>query len=120
MGFGPIPWLMMGEIFPSRIRGPAASISTAFNWACTFVVTKTFLSLQEAINTFGVFWLFSVVIFVFVFFIIFCVPETQGLSLEDIERLYSGAPPSVYNENYRNTRRVSSIANLKPTPSIIL
>ena len=69
IGFGPIPWLMMGEIFPSRIRGifhffknkskifinlfekykllgPAASFSTAFNWACTFIVTKTFMNLQ--------------------------------------------------------------------------
>ena len=45
-GFGPIPWLMMGEIFPSRIRGAAASMATAFNWACTFLVTKTFMDLQ--------------------------------------------------------------------------
>lgn len=46
LGFGPIPWLMMGEIFPSRIRGAAASMATAFNWACTFVVTKSFVDLQ--------------------------------------------------------------------------
>ncbi len=46
IGYGPIPWLMMGEIFPGRIRGAAASISTAFNWSCTFVVTKTFMDLQ--------------------------------------------------------------------------
>ena len=51
LGFGPIPWLMMGEIFPSRIRGAAASISTAFNWACTFIVTKTFMSLQVSTET---------------------------------------------------------------------
>lgn len=46
IGFGPIPWLMMGEVFPSRIRGTAASFATAFNWACTFLVTKTFMDLQ--------------------------------------------------------------------------
>jgi hypothetical protein len=33
---------MMGEILPGKIRGSAASVATAFNWACTFVVTKTF------------------------------------------------------------------------------
>jgi hypothetical protein len=48
-GFGPIPWLMMGEIFPGRIRGPAASIATAFNWTCTFIVTKSFMDLQVQI-----------------------------------------------------------------------
>jgi len=42
LGFGPIPWLMMGEILPGKIRGIAASVATAFNWACTFLVTKTF------------------------------------------------------------------------------
>lgn len=42
MGFGPIPWLMMGEILPGKIRGSAASVATAFNWTCTFIVTKTF------------------------------------------------------------------------------
>jgi len=121
IGFGPIPWLMMGEIFPSRIRGPAASFSTAFNWACTFIVTKTFMNLQDSITTHGVFWLFSVIIFLFVFFIIFFVPETRGLSLEDIEQLYTGKKvrksqlPAT--ESYH---RVSSIANLKATPSIIL
>ena len=46
IGFGPIPWLMMGELFPSRIRGAAASIATAFNWTCTFIVTKSFMDLQ--------------------------------------------------------------------------
>lgn len=42
LGFGPIPWLMMGEILPAKIRGSAASVATAFNWTCTFIVTKTF------------------------------------------------------------------------------
>lgn len=45
MGFGPIPWLMMGEILPAKIRGSAASVATAFNWSCTFIVTKTFANI---------------------------------------------------------------------------
>lgn len=42
LGFGPIPWLMMGEILPAKIRGPAASVATGFNWSCTFIVTASF------------------------------------------------------------------------------
>lgn len=45
LGFGPIPWLMMGEILPAKIRGTAASVATGFNWTCTFIVTKTFADL---------------------------------------------------------------------------
>lgn len=35
----------MGEILPAKIRGSAASVATAFNWTCTFVVTKTFIDM---------------------------------------------------------------------------
>lgn len=35
----------MGEILPAKIRGSAASVATAFNWTCTFVVTKTFVDM---------------------------------------------------------------------------
>lgn len=42
LGFGPIPWLMMGEILPAKIRGSAASVATGFNWTCTFTITTTF------------------------------------------------------------------------------
>ena len=57
---------------------------------------------------------------------VFCVPETQGLSLEEIETLYTGVPMREAREDLSQIaksqcyRRVSSIANLKPTPSIIL
>lgn len=46
---GPIPWLMMGEILPAKIKGSAASVATGFNWTCTFIVTKTF---QDLISKF--------------------------------------------------------------------
>lgn len=45
LGYGPVPWLMMGEILPAKIRGTAASVATGFNWTCTFIVTKSFASL---------------------------------------------------------------------------
>ncbi|CAH1985408.1 unnamed protein product [Acanthoscelides obtectus] len=106
LGFGPIPWLMMGEILPARIRGPAASISTSFNWSSTFIITKTFLLIIEAIGLYYTFWMFAVIVLGSLIFSIFCVPETRGKSLADIERQLTGG-----------TRKVSSVANLKPTPS---
>ncbi|XP_038120020.1 facilitated trehalose transporter Tret1 isoform X1 [Culex quinquefasciatus] len=103
LGFGPIPWLMMGEILPGKIRGSAASVATAFNWSCTFVVTKTFADVIAAIGTHGAFWLFGSVCVVGLVFVIMYVPETQGKSLEDIERKMCG-----------RVRRMSSVANIKP------
>lgn len=103
VGFGPIPWLMLGEILPSRIRGTAASLATGFNWMCTFIVTKTFQNIIEAIGTYGTFWLFAIVCVIGLFFVIFFVPETRGKSLEEIERKLTGG-----------SRRVRNINNIKP------
>lgn len=107
-GFGPIPWLMMGEILPAKVRGPAASIVTGFNWACTFVVTKTFTDLINGMGTHGTFWMFGIICLIGLIFVIFCVPETQGKSLEDIEKKLTG-----------QVRRMSSIANLRPLPMAV-
>ncbi|KAG7310734.1 Facilitated trehalose transporter Tret1 [Plutella xylostella] len=112
LGFGPIPWLMMGEILPAKIRGPAASICTAFNWLCTFTVTKTFQNILDGIGPCGTFWLFGCICFVGLFFVIIFVPETRGKSLEQIESKLTGrAAPA------GRTRRLSSIAHIKPLPS---
>ncbi|KAJ8973259.1 hypothetical protein NQ317_000758 [Molorchus minor] len=53
LGFGPIPWLMMGEIIPAKIRGPAVSISTAFAWLCTFIPLYPFSGLFTPFGCLG-------------------------------------------------------------------
>ncbi|KAH8398942.1 hypothetical protein KR222_000152, partial [Zaprionus bogoriensis] len=85
MGIGPISWLMMGEILPSRIRGIAASFIVAFNWGCAFLVTKTFQDLIDLMGIHGVFGLFCCMCIVALLFIIYLVPETKNKSLEEIE-----------------------------------
>ncbi|XP_014469889.1 PREDICTED: facilitated trehalose transporter Tret1 isoform X2 [Dinoponera quadriceps] len=105
LGFGPIPWLMMGEILPAKIRGSAASIVTGFNWMCTFIVTKTFEDVIAVIGAHGTFWLFGAIVIVGFIFVIVSVPETRGRSLEEIEKRFNGP-----------TRRMSAVANMKPMP----
>lgn len=108
LGFGPIPWLMMGEILPAKIRGPAASISTAFNWLCTFFVTKLFANFIDCFQTYGTFFLFGIICIISIIFIKLCVPETSGRSLEDIEEILT---------KRRRVIRMSSKTNLKPMPT---
>lgn len=85
LGLGPIPWLLMSEIFPSKARGIASAIATAFNWMCSFIITKEFLALEGAFTQQGVFWMYAGVCVVEVLFVLFLVPETKGKSLEEIE-----------------------------------
>ncbi|XP_054266186.1 facilitated trehalose transporter Tret1-2 homolog isoform X4 [Macrosteles quadrilineatus] len=116
IGFGPIPWLMMGEILPARIRGSAASIATSFNWFTTFFITKTFKDFGSQWGYSMPFLMYGACCFISLFFVFYCVPETQGKSLEDIERNLIGEGPKI---PVRTARRMSSIANLKPTPIAI-
>ncbi|KAF5294228.1 hypothetical protein FQA39_LY13476 [Lamprigera yunnana] len=87
LGFGPVPWLMLGEIFTIPVKGVAGSIVTAFHWICTFVVTKTFTDVIEAIGPHGTFWLYGIMCGISLVFVFILVPETKGKSLQDIEAI---------------------------------
>lgn len=94
--------------FPANVRGSAASLTTAFNWTCTFIVTKTFADIILTLGNHGAFWMFGSICLVGLFFVKFFVPETRGKTLEDIEKKF--ASPQ------KGRRRMSSVANLRPTP----
>jgi sugar porter (SP) family MFS transporter len=88
---GPIMWLMIAEIYPLRIRGVGASLATCVNWASNLLVTATFLKLVQWIGADGTFSLYMIFSFLSLIFVYFLVPETKGISLEEIEaNLFSG------------------------------
>ncbi|KAB0801232.1 hypothetical protein PPYR_05586 [Photinus pyralis] len=87
LGFGPIPWLMLGEIFPIRVKGIAASFATAFHWLCTFVVTKSFVNIIQGVGPYGAFWIFGILSIASVVFVSLIVPETKNKSLDEIEAI---------------------------------
>lgn len=90
MGFGPVPWLMMGELFAPDIKGVAGSIAGTVNWILAFIVTKTFVNLTASLGTGPTFWLFSAVSIVGTVFVFFVVPETKGKSLVEIQKILEG------------------------------
>ncbi|XP_019625170.1 PREDICTED: solute carrier family 2, facilitated glucose transporter member 8-like [Branchiostoma belcheri] len=90
LGWGPIPWLMMSEIFPSRARGTASGIATLFNWFGAFIVTKEFDDMVKAFTEQGAFWFFAGICLLGVLFVFFVVPETKNVSLEEIEAYFEG------------------------------
>lgn len=88
LGFGPIPWLMMGEILPRKIRASAAALSTSCNWFFTFLVTKIFYTTTDVLHLpeWVIFFFFSIVCAISLIYIKFQVPETSGKTLEEIEQ----------------------------------
>lgn len=87
VSWGPICWLMLGEIFPLNVRGVGNSIGSAANWIGNFIVTQFFLVLLSMFhnNVGGPFAVFTFFAILSIFFVIYMVPETRGKTLENIE-----------------------------------
>ena len=89
LALGPLPWLMMSEIFPIRLRGRAVSLTTAFLWLTIFAGAQLFPLMSEYSekklgSVAGVFWLFSAVSILGLLFGWRMLPETKGRTLEEI------------------------------------
>lgn len=85
MSLGPIGWILVSEVFPLKIRGIAMSICTVSNFAFNFFVVSSFPILLHRIGGAWTFWGFATVSLLCIIFVFFCVPETKGISLEQIE-----------------------------------
>ena len=90
---GPLPHLLMSEIFPLRVRGPGMSMASISNWGFNFVVVFAFPLMLAGPGLAFTFTLFAVICLGGIVFTLTRVPETTGYSLEAIERhLMSGEP----------------------------
>ncbi|MHB1037667.1 MAG: sugar porter family MFS transporter [Pirellulales bacterium] len=85
---GPVVWVVMAEIFPTRIRGRAMSIATVCLWVVNFIITLKFPPLVDKYGYALAFWFFAGMCAVTFVFVLFVVPETKGKSLEEIEKLW--------------------------------
>jgi sugar porter (SP) family MFS transporter len=85
--WGPVVWVLLGEIFPNRIRARALGVAAAAQWIANFLITVTFppLAATSLVLTYGMYALFAALSFVFVLRV---VPETNGMSLEEANTLF--------------------------------
>jgi len=84
--WGPVVWVLLGEIFPTRIRARALGVAAAAQWIANFAITISFppLASVSLVLTYGLYTLFAVLSFLFV---IRFIPETKGMSLEEANSL---------------------------------
>jgi sugar porter (SP) family MFS transporter len=88
VGLGPVFWLLIAEIYPTRVRGRANSLATVANWAANLLVALTFLTLFNLLGKPGTFWLYGLIGIGTWIFAFFLVPETKGKSLEEISQYW--------------------------------
>jgi MFS transporter, SP family, xylose:H+ symportor len=95
MSLGPVVWVVIAEIFPTKIRGRAMAIATLLLWTANTVISQTFPIINEdpwLVATFHhafPFWLYAAFCVVMAIFVHRVVPETKGKTLEEIERFWS-------------------------------
>jgi len=87
MSLGPVVFILISEIFPTKIRGSAISLATMFLWIFNFFVAQTFPYLIETIGD-KTFYLYSGICWIALIFVLLMVKETKGKTLEEIEKMW--------------------------------
>ncbi|KAJ8929883.1 hypothetical protein NQ314_017389 [Rhamnusium bicolor] len=99
IGIRNIPLLMMGEMFATNIKPIAVCVGTIFYSILATLSAKVFYITNDLFGMYVPFLIFSILGFLSILFVIFCVPETKGKTLEDIQRLLEGSNSAVGKNN---------------------
>lgn len=90
VGMGPIPWMLMAEIFPAETKAVASGIAVMLNWFLVFLVTKTFPAMNDGLGADVTFWIFATIMAVATAFTYFFVLETKGKTSQEIQEELQG------------------------------
>ena len=85
VSWGPIMWVMLGEMFPNQIRGSGLAVSGFFQWISNFGITMTFPILLTSIGLAGAYGFYAACAAISIFFVLRFVHETKGRELEQME-----------------------------------
>jgi len=85
IGYGPVPWIMMGEIYSSEVKPIGTSLTTFTNWTLVFVVTYVSTELIRWLGQAGCFLIFSAFCLMGAAFAAYIVPETKNKTLAEIQ-----------------------------------
>ena len=92
IGNGAVCWVVISEIFPTKVRGAAMSIATTAIWIFAYLANQFFPLMQTRLGSHGTFFLFSAMAAINFLFVLILVPETKGYSLEEISHIWSRGP----------------------------
>lgn len=87
-GFGPLPWTVMGEIFPTNVRSVASATTSSICWFFGFILTKFFGQVSDEIGMAGSFWIFAGFCLAAAVFVITYLPETKGKTSAQIHEAF--------------------------------
>lgn len=89
MTLGPVAWVLIAELFPSRVRAVAVATCTFALWVGSTTLTYTFPLMNNSLGSYGTFWIYALICAVSFIYFFRVLPETKGKSIEDIEKEFS-------------------------------
>lgn len=87
MSLGPVTWVLLAELFPTRVRGVAMATCTFALWTGCTTLTFSFPALNTSLGSSGTFWIYAAICLCGFTFFFRRLPETKGKSLEEIEKM---------------------------------
>jgi MFS transporter, SP family, arabinose:H+ symporter len=93
-GNGVACWVIISEIYPTKVRGRGMSIATTALWLVGYLGNQLFPLMQKHLGSDGTFWCFSAGALLTVLLVGWLVPETKGRSLEEITKLWTAERPA--------------------------
>jgi MFS transporter, SP family, arabinose:H+ symporter len=97
VGNGAVCWVIISEIFPTKVRGAAMSVATTAIWIFAYVADQFFPILRAHAGSDGTFFIFAAMAAINFVFVLFMVPETKGYSLEEISRIWMPHAAAISN-----------------------
>jgi uncharacterized membrane protein len=88
VGVGGTGWLLQGEVFPTAVRGTAASTGASVDWLANFALIEVFPVWNSSIGLDWVLVCFAVLCLMAIVFVYRFLPETKGLSVEEVVRTF--------------------------------
>ncbi len=82
--WGPVVWVLLGEMFNNKIRGAALSLAAAIQWIANFIVSTTFPPLLQYFGLGAAYGVYTVAAAISIFFVAFFIKETKGMELEQM------------------------------------
>ncbi len=82
--WGPVSWVLLGEMFNNKIRGAALSVAASMQWIANFIISTTFPPILQYFGLGSAYGLYTTAAAISLFFVLFFIKETKGLELEDM------------------------------------
>ncbi len=119
LGATTVPWTLNSEIYPQHARSLGNSIATTCNWVSNLIISATFLTISSpitGINIYGAFWMFALFGFCGSFWVYLAVPETKGLSMGEIQKLFESEGDAITQSSGKRMGAYAPM-DFEPVPS---